>query len=489
VATKKSTAPSKASSTTANNPGGGGMIAKFINLDDIPDGLPPSPSQLKQQQQQQQKQHSAFPSYGRNKPAQHGYGDDDDDDNDNDGDDDDGDDDGGRGGSGYDGRFADMASSRVSPARPAGPAFSSSKPPPLPHEELHRPAKDYPSLPGSEKKGMPMVYPKVHNSPTKLSMRRDVDWDDDDDDDDGEFPDYGGYSGNSNHHTPDSRGSSSNSSRHRAAGAASTAGHAAPYHSKQPSQPLRDHPSQPHRVAAPAHKRLSSDGPPKLPSEAVAARQPEPAAPEREMTEKERLYFSKQPRPVDYKPYTLGQYKQIKPKEYVEIDPHLKPDLNNDALLAKRANAERVKEFSKQLKDFNRNVLQEQRKLPYSSEAVGIEITKKRLESNRERALQFAKQVPKPKAKGGAEGAGATAVGPRGRDYDDYGNGRGGRGGGGGNGYGDDDDDDDAYDDSYVVAPEKFGPSYESATRLQELQAKHNDNRRNIQSLKKALGV
>ena len=48
-------------------------------------------------------------------------------------------------------------------------------------------------------------------------------------------------------------------------------------------------------------------------------------------------------------------------------------DLNNDVLLAKRANYERVKEFSKQLKDFNRSSLQEQRKLPYSSEVVGID--------------------------------------------------------------------------------------------------------------------
>ena len=438
------------------------MIARFINIDDIPDGLPPSPSQLKQEQLQ--KQQSAFPSYGRSNPTQHGCDDDEDEEDDDNAND----------------RFSEMAPSRASPARPAGPVYSSSKPPPLPHEELHRPCNDYPTLPDSAKKGMPMVYPKVHNSPTKLSMQRDVDWDDDvggdgDGDDDGEFPDYGGYD-HSNRHTPDS-----GSSRHRVpagtAGAASKATVSiAARHSKQPPQPLRAS-SQPDRGAAPS--RLSFDGPPKLPYEASAASR----QPEREMTEKEQLYFSKQPRAVDYKPYTLGQYKQIKPKDYVEIDPHLKPDLNNDALLAKRANAERVKEFSKQLKDFNRNVLQEQRKLPYSSEAIGIEITKKRLESNRERALQFAKQVPKPKVKVGAEGIGAPTAGPRtkvmarrgGRDYDDYDDG----------GY----DDDDAYDDSYVVAPEKFGPSYESATRLQELQAKHNDNRRNIQSLKKALGV
>jgi competence protein ComGF len=46
------------------------------------------------------------------------------------------------------------------------------------------------------------------------------------------------------------------------------------------------------------------------------------------MTEKElknSLYYSKEPRQIQYTPYTLGQYKQMNPKEYVEIVPHIKP--------------------------------------------------------------------------------------------------------------------------------------------------------------------
>ena len=162
-----------------------------------------------------------------------------------------------------------------------------------------------------------------------------------------------------------------------------------------------------------------------------------------------------------------------------------------------------MKEFSKQLKDFNRSSLQEQRKLPYSSEVVGtdfhlalsvastlshphlrfylsrfmvgIEMTKKRLESNRERALQFSKHVPKPKTKGDTEG-GETGNGGV-RKTNDY--------------HDDDDDyDNDGYDDSYVkAANDQYGPSYESAMRLQVLQAKHNDNRRNIQAIKKSVGI
>ena len=105
-------------------------------------------------------------------------------------------------------------------------------------------------------------------------------------------------------------------------------------------------------------------------------------------------------------------------------------------------------------------------------------MTKKRLESNRERALQFSKHVPKPKTKADMDGG-------------EIGNG----GGGGGlrktNDYHDDDDDgyDDGYDDSYVKANDQYGPSYESAMRLQVLQAKHNDNRRNIQAIKKSVGI
>jgi hypothetical protein len=38
------------------------------------------------------------------------------------------------------------------------------------------------------------------------------------------------------------------------------------------------------------------------------------------------LYFSRKPRNIDYKPYTIEQYKQIKPKEYVELG-KLKPGM------------------------------------------------------------------------------------------------------------------------------------------------------------------
>jgi hypothetical protein len=47
-------------------------------------------------------------------------------------------------------------------------------------------------------------------------------------------------------------------------------------------------------------------------------------------------------------------------------------DLNTEELRAKRANAERIKEFAKNLQKYNREILQQQRKLPSSSEAIFI---------------------------------------------------------------------------------------------------------------------
>jgi Jhy protein len=145
-------------------------------------------------------------------------------------------------------------------------------------------------------------------------------------------------------------------------------------------------------------------------------------------------------------------------------------DLNNDALIVKRANAERIKEFSRKLKDYNRSALETQRRLPNASEALSIEVTKKRLESNRERALNFAKNVPKPKVK--------TSSGSGGDEEQ-----TGARGGVGcGENYGDDDED-------HLLAPDEFGTSFEEAARLQELQAKHQESRRKIEAIKRSMGI
>jgi hypothetical protein len=105
--------------------------------------------------------------------------------------------------------------------------------------------------------------------------------------------------------------------------------------------------------------------------------------------------------------------------------------------------------------------LQEQKRSLYSSEASGVQITKKKLESNRERGMQFAKQINKPKLKNE-------------KPIDSIGI---------------ENEDEDMYDDSYMRAPNEFGMSYEKESKLQELQAKHLDSRKNIAAIKKSMGV
>ena len=60
------------------------------------------------------------------------------------------------------------------------------------------------------------------------------------------------------------------------------------------------------------------------------------------------LYFSRQSRQVNFRPKTLAEYKRLQPTEYVELG-KLPADLNSTELIAKRANKERVKDFSRNL--------------------------------------------------------------------------------------------------------------------------------------------
>jgi Jhy protein len=132
-------------------------------------------------------------------------------------------------------------------------------------------------------------------------------------------------------------------------------------------------------------------------------------------------------------------------------------DLNTDILKAKRANADRVKDFSKQLHEFNKVSLSDQRRLPYSSEAVGVQMTKKKLESSRERANQFAKKIPKP-----------VTVKPKGGSPD-------------GRGEGEEEDE--------IVCGFGISAGDEKASKLEELQAKHLESKRNIEAMRRSMGM
>lgn len=104
---------------------------------------------------------------------------------------------------------------------------------------------------------------------------------------------------------------------------------------------------------------------------------------------RDQLFFSRKARPVsNFQPYTLDQYRLVKPEKYYELG-KLQPDLNREDLVAKRKNIDRVKEFSRKLRAMNAKELKTQ---PWKHRApvpAGA--------SKRDRALQFAKKIPKPK--------------------------------------------------------------------------------------------
>mmetsp|Transcript_69296 Transcript_69296/g.129418 ORF Transcript_69296/g.129418 Transcript_69296/m.129418 type:complete len:645 (-) Transcript_69296:113-2047(-) len=106
----------------------------------------------------------------------------------------------------------------------------------------------------------------------------------------------------------------------------------------------------------------------------------------------EQLFYSKRPREVEYTPATLDDYKQkYASKEYGQLGT-LGPDLDDDKLLMKKAIQEKVKQFSKELHRVNKArgasvppapKPEQQRPDPRSNA--------------RAKALEFAKNVPKPK--------------------------------------------------------------------------------------------
>eukprot|EP00968_Pinguiococcus_pyrenoidosus_P007600 scaffold510_cov242-Pinguiococcus_pyrenoidosus.AAC.17 len=112
------------------------------------------------------------------------------------------------------------------------------------------------------------------------------------------------------------------------------------------------------------------------------------------------LYFSRHPRKVqEFRPYTLNEYRAVRPKEYVEVKP-LPPDLENEELIAKRANYYRVKEFSSQLREFNKKVISSGPAVPLGTVP---DQQRERKPSAREKAIEFSRKVRPPKVKRKAE--------------------------------------------------------------------------------------
>lgn len=150
-----------------------------------------------------------------------------------------------------------------------------------------------------------------------------------------------------------------------------------------------------------AYQRTGMDG---ATPEAAGSRRPESfhtgVSPRRAQREQEarnealaagssenQLYFSKKARRTDFDPKSLSEYRRLHPKEYVELG-KLPADLNSPALIKKRANAERVKEFSRNLRMINKQM---------ANQAANRQRNQKRRPvSKREKAHMYAATIKKP---------------------------------------------------------------------------------------------
>lgn len=117
----------------------------------------------------------------------------------------------------------------------------------------------------------------------------------------------------------------------------------------------------------------------------------------RVQSDADQLAFSRKARPVQYEPCKLSQYKKEKPAEYYELG-KLQPDLNSDELVQKRANAERIKAFSKNLRVINKTTQPSKKNESNNdSQPAAVKAAAAKNASTRLKALEFAKRIPKPK--------------------------------------------------------------------------------------------
>jgi hypothetical protein len=210
------------------------------------------------------------------------------------------------------------------------------------------------------------------------------------------------------------------------------------------------------RKRSPVARKQKADNnyaPPLLPFESsTTAADRRAAAEHREIKPKDMLFYSKAPRGTSYKPCSINEYKMNhKPGRYVEIDSKLKPDLNSEELIAKRANAERVKEFSKNLKHYNMQNLRQQKKVPSGQEMSQIQQSKELVKSKRERMKEYTRNIPKPKVKTEKKQS--------------------------------------DFEHGYMTAQDEFGMDYSEAVRMQELEAKHIESQNQLNAIKKSLGM
>jgi len=118
-----------------------------------------------------------------------------------------------------------------------------------------------------------------------------------------------------------------------------------------------------------------------------------------------------------------------------------------------------MKEFAKNLQSYNKQVLLQQKKLPSSSESSDIEVSKKKLSSKREKALEFAKHVPKPKVDTKKIKEQSSPLGI------------------------------EIIDDNYMLKGDQYGMDYGEICKIQSLEAQHDEKKKQVEAIKRSLGM
>jgi hypothetical protein len=155
--------------------------------------------------------------------------------------------------------------------------------------------------------------------------------------------------------------------------------------------------------------------------------------------------------------------------------------LNTDELKAKRANADRIREFSKKLRDFNKEAITVRAPSPIDTNTPHPRHIE---QSARSRALEFAKNVPKPKIRKEQNILVHGDTGSAEKDKNNYGS---------------------VAEENYLSwdhNAESFGDDSglnaamaavlgggKGGGRLHELEQKHGDNQRKVDAIKRSLGL
>ena len=147
--------------------------------------------------------------------------------------------------------------------------------------------------------------------------------------------------------------------------------------------------------------------------------------------------------------------------------------------MAKRANLDRIKEFSRNLQSFNRQAISQQpSKLPPSAEKHDIALSQQKHSSRRQKALDFAKNVPKPRVAANSNNNSKQHQQQNNRDYCDGEE----EDGGYGNGF-------PLPGSSSGTAGMELGTEFQHESRLLELEARHNNSKAQIDAIRRNLGL